>query len=99
MYIKARGHSLEPHVDDRFLSDSIVCNLSMGCDAVMEYTKEKRRKSDPPNSTVPIQVRLPRRSLQIMQGSWRYDYRHGIPNANLLGEKRVSVTFRRSILT
>ena len=98
MYVKAQGHNLGPHVDDRFLSDSIVCNLSMGCDAIMQYTREKRKSGQTAAADV-TDVLLSRRSLQIMAGTWRYDYRHSIPNANLLGEKRISVTFRRSIST
>jgi alkylated DNA repair dioxygenase AlkB len=66
VYIKAQGHSLQPHVDDRYLSDEIVCNLSMQCDATMVYCKEAKKKGDSPGP--PISVHLPRRSLQIMAG-------------------------------
>jgi hypothetical protein len=44
----------------------------------------------------PTGVLLPRRSLQIMTGDWRYNYHHSIPNENLLGERRVSITFRHT---
>ena len=43
------------------------------------------------------EVLLPRRSLQIQQGAVRYDYRHSIPNHELLSDRRVSVTFRQNI--
>jgi hypothetical protein len=44
----------------------------------------------------PAGVLLPRRSLRIMTGDWRYKYYHSIPNENLLGKRRVSITFSRT---
>ena len=37
---------------------------------------------------------LPRLALQIQSGTVRYDYRHSIANADLLSDRRVSITFR-----
>ena len=39
-------------------------------------------------------MELPRRSLQVQTGSVRYDWKHGISNQNLRGERRISITFR-----
>lgn len=41
-------------------------------------------------------VFLPRRTLQILTGRARYDYRHGIHNADLSSERRISITLRES---
>ena len=88
-YLKSRGSVLLPHCDDRQLSSDILVNLSLNADCVMTYTDEK-------HPTKKIRVHLPRRSLQIQSGSVRYDYQHSINNEDLLGERRVSVTFRES---
>jgi len=88
-YIKSRGSVLLPHCDDRQLSSDILVNLSLNADCVMTYVDEKTK-------TKTVRVFLPRRSLQIQSGSVRYDYQHSIKNEDLLGERRVSVTFRES---
>ena len=41
-------------------------------------------------------VFLPRRTLQILTGRARYHYRHGIHNADLSSERRISITLRES---
>jgi alkylated DNA repair protein alkB family protein 4 len=43
-----------------------------------------------------VDVRLPRRSLQIQSGDARYAFAHSIANENLLDPRRVSITFRES---
>ncbi|GIL76915.1 hypothetical protein Vretifemale_6463 [Volvox reticuliferus] len=45
-----------------------------------------------------IQVRLAPRSLQILSRAARYNYTHAIAPSDLLDERRVSITFRRSEL-
>jgi len=88
-YVKSLGSVLTPHCDDRQLSSDILVNLSLNADCVMTYIEEKNPKKV-------VRVHLPRRSLQIQSGSTRYDYQHSIANEDLLGERRVSVTFRES---
>jgi alkylated DNA repair dioxygenase AlkB len=90
-YTKAKGHYLGAHCDDRQLSGLILCNLSLGCDSVMQYQND-RRPDEPPH-----RVRLPRRSLQLQTGYVRFNFQHGIKNADLLGPRRVSITFRREV--
>jgi hypothetical protein len=41
-------------------------------------------------------VHLPRRTLQILTGRARYDYRHGIHNSDLSSERRISITLRET---
>jgi alkylated DNA repair dioxygenase AlkB len=88
-YTKAKGHYLGAHCDDRQLSGLILCNLSLGCDAVMTYTNDKDKEE------VPHRVELPRRSLQFQTGHVRFNYAHGIASEDLRGERRVSITFRK----
>lgn len=59
----------------------------------MTYTQEKG------GTGKPMDVFLPRRCLQVQSGRARYEFTHEIKNGNLLGERRVSVTFRESTLT
>ena len=91
-YRRRLGHELHAHVDDRQLSGPVICNLSLAGDAIMQYKGMKK------NSIVTHNVRLPRRCLQIQSGASRYDYSHGIDNANLLADRRVSITFRESVV-
>lgn len=44
----------------------------------------------------PVDVYLPRRSLQIQSGATRYNFAHSIRNKNLHHPRRVSITFRES---
>jgi 2OG-Fe(II) oxygenase superfamily len=97
LYIKSQGCFLREHVDNRGDYDNIICTLSLGCDALMNYRRETSSSSGARRAEgTPTGVLLPRRSLQIMTGDWRYKYYHSIPNENLLGERRVSITFRRT---
>ena len=43
-----------------------------------------------------VKVLLPRRALQLQSGSVRYNYRHGIANADFCQARRVSITFRQN---
>ena len=92
-YRRKLGHELHAHVDDRQLSGPVICNLSLAGDAIMEYRSIKKGAAAAAHD-----VRLPRRCLQVQSGQSRYDYSHGIPNANLLTDRRVSITFRSSVV-
>ena len=98
-YTRAQGHYLGAHCDDRQLSGDSLCTLSLGCGAVMTYSRDGKQKgsgnrvggADPERH----RVRLPRRSLQLQTGEVRFKYRHGIANQDLDGPRRVSITFRK----
>ena len=90
-YRKAKGAYLLAHCDDRQMSGDVICNLSLAGAATMAYNAEKGQGRR-------VDVLLPRRSLQVQAGGVRYDYEHGIPNANLLDPRRVSVTFRETFV-
>lgn len=88
-YRRANGDYLRSHVDDRQLSKEPIANLSLVGDCWMIFRKER-----PPYDEK--KVLLKRRTLQILTGSARYDYSHGLRNEDLLSDRRVSVTMRES---
>lgn len=107
-YRRDEGHSLAAHVDDRQKHTEMIANLSLAGDCLMTYSREPRTGSkkghsaklpDPPASVKDQDeycVRLPRRTLQLLSGIARYEYRHGIANADLMSERRVSITLRET---
>ena len=90
LYLRRLGHSLEPHADDRMLSGAAIATLSLGADCVMTFIEEKGTRT--------CRVPLPRRSIAFQTGQCRYQWLHSISNADLQGDTRVSVTFRRGAL-
>ena len=95
-YRRRTGHHLTPHVDDRKLSKEPISNLSLAGDCYMTF----RNVAPHRNTAVNVQkVLLKRRCLQVLTGKARYDFSHGIENADLLSDRRVSVTMRESPLT
>ena len=90
-YVKSENHSLTAHYDDRFLSGPILMNLSLQGRSIMTYSKG--------NSSAihdNVKVDLPRRCLQLVTGDARYKYMHRIDAADVLDEKRMSVTWRQA---
>lgn len=85
------GQGIAGHVD--FLGGSVV-SLSLGSGCVMEFTRDDL-------SYAPW-VYLPRRSIVVLTGESRHDWKHGIPRRksdpvngkSLLRTRRVSITFR-----
>ena len=86
-YLKVENHYLKPHYDDRALSGPLLMNLSMGSAARMTYISPSGQETA---------VYLPRRCLQIVIGPARWTYQHCIRADDVLGDKRVSVTWRHS---
>jgi alkylated DNA repair dioxygenase AlkB len=64
------------------------------CDDV-DATENKTSNGDTVIKDV-YHVFLPRRTLQILTGRSRYDYKHGIQNSDLCSERRVSITLRET---
>ena len=92
-YRRKKGHWLKGHVDDRKLSKEPIANLSLVGDCYMTFRNVARHR----NLAVPEQrVLLKRRCLQVLTGKARYDFSHGIANADLLSDQRVSITMRES---
>jgi len=87
-YVKRLGHNLKAHVDDRQLSGPLLANISLGAEVTMRYQNEKTREV--------VDVQLPRRTLQLVTQSARYDYTHEIPNSLMEDSRRVSITMRQA---
>jgi alkylated DNA repair protein alkB family protein 4 len=107
-YTRARGDHLSAHVDDRKLSGDIIVNVSLAGECVMTYAPEPRgagrqvvRRGDPPPVDAPgvVRVPLPRRCAQVQSGAARFEFTHGIANADLHAPRRVSLTLRESAVT
>ena len=87
------GQGIGPHTDKLMFGDQII-NISLGSDIVMDfYGPEDKKKS----------ILLPRRSVLLVEGPARYEWKHGIAlrktdkleNGVVLKRgKRISVTFR-----
>ena len=90
-YRRSEGHYLGAHCDDRQLSGPILVNLCLAGDATMTYTRDRAGRGSAGET---VRARLSRRALQIQSGSVRFDYRHGIANADFHADRRVSITFR-----
>jgi alkylated DNA repair dioxygenase AlkB len=95
-YRRFKGDYLKSHVDDRQLSKEPIANLSLAGDCYMTFRLQKQKSSDLPQEH---KVFLKRRTVQLLTGSARYDYSHGIQNEDLLSDRRVSITMRESPLT
>lgn len=89
-YVKEKNHYLTAHFDDRALSGPVLLNVSLACPAIMTYSLPEQHLQQ----SQKVQVHLPRRCLQIVSEDARYKYKHSITADNVLGERRVSLTFR-----
>jgi alkylated DNA repair dioxygenase AlkB len=98
-YRTSQGHWLKPHVDDRHLSKEPIANLSLAGDCIMTYTSVSAAAAAAPQKQPTYRVWLRRRTLQVLTGKARYAYSHGIRNADLLSDRRVSITLRESPIT
>jgi alkylated DNA repair dioxygenase AlkB len=96
-YRTSQGHWLKPHVDDRHLSKEPIANLSLAGDCIMTYASVSAAAA--PQKQPTYRVLLRRRTLQVLTGKARYAYSHGIRNADLLSDRRVSITLRESPIT
>lgn len=76
--------SLRFHFDDRHMYKELLFGLSMGCDCVFSLLREPKR----------VDILLPARSLYVLSGQSRYQFKHGIMKGGIKGERRVSITVR-----
>jgi alkylated DNA repair dioxygenase AlkB len=91
-----RDQGIAPHVDREVFGDTVV-GISLGADAVMEFTR----------GDVTYSAWLPRRSLMIMTGEARYMWKHSIPKRVKYQDptgttvtkpadyRRISLTYRK----
>jgi alkylated DNA repair dioxygenase AlkB len=92
------GQGIAPHVDCVPCFADTVASLTLGSSCLMEFTKVKTRTRVP--------LFLSRRSLVVLSGEARYDWRHAIParkSDTLEGRvvprgRRLSLTFRNVLV-
>lgn len=81
-----KGQGISPHIDRVDHFGDYVAGISLEADSLFEFALGKHIET----------VLLPRRSLFIMTYESRYEWTHSLParKRNLLGDRRVSVTYR-----
>ncbi|KAG0360341.1 hypothetical protein BGZ54_009603 [Gamsiella multidivaricata] len=89
------GQGIMPHVDAPKLFGSTITALSLLSDCIMSFQHVKE-------ADLIYRIYLPRRSLVVMNGSCRYDYKHSISKdlveyvdgLEIVRTRRVSITYR-----
>lgn len=87
------GQGISPHIDCIPCFTDIICSLSLLSPCVMEFTKKENKPS----------ILLEPRSLLILSGPARFEWKHGIAarkqdvysGKKMTRERRVSITFRK----
>jgi len=78
------------HKDNPIAYTEVICGVSLLCDCWIHYQLRNQE----------VKVLIPKRSLYLLTGAARYQWKHGIPPESLVGgEKRVSFTFRKVMYT
>lgn len=82
-----RHDNLYFHTDHRATYEELIIGISLEADCYFSFkdTKTGEIKS----------VFVPRRSMYLMEGYSRYNAQHGILQGGILGERRISLTFRK----
>ncbi len=89
------GQGISPHIDSLSFGDTIV-SLSLGSDAIMEFTKISMTKTEE------VEILLKKRGVVYLTDESRKKWRHSIParktdkigDKKITRERRVSLTFR-----
>jgi alkylated DNA repair dioxygenase AlkB len=93
------GQGISAHIDCIPCFKDIIASLSLDSDSIMEFTQSKTNQKE--------SILLEEGSLVVLSGPARYDWQHAIParksdiiNGNkVMRQRRVSLTFRNTILT
>lgn len=92
------GQGINPHTDRTTCFGPVVASLSLGSDIIMDFSDGIGKKGA---------IVLPERSLLVLSGSARAEWRHGIASRHkdkinsttFERRRRVSLTFRSVILS
>jgi alkylated DNA repair dioxygenase AlkB len=92
------GQGIAPHVDCVPCFDDTIASLTLGGSCSLELTRVKTREKAP--------LFLARRSLVVLAGEARYDWRHAIParksdlheGRSVARDRRLSLTFRNVLV-
>ncbi|MDZ8239996.1 MAG: alpha-ketoglutarate-dependent dioxygenase AlkB [Nostoc sp. ChiQUE01a] len=88
------GQGISGHIDCPSCFDKTIISLSFGSSCIMQFTNEKTFEKIP--------ILLYPRSLIVLEGAARYEWKHGIPPRKIdryegkefIRTRRVSMTFR-----
>jgi len=87
------GQGIAPHIDCIPCFDDVICSISLGSDCVMEFSKNKSRRSQLLEAT----------SLLVLTSDARHGWKHSIAarkfdnynGSKIARKRRVSLTFRK----
>ena len=82
-YTPARGSSIDPHIDDKWLWGRRLITLNLLSPSTLTFS----------NNATEISIPMPRRSLIIVSGSARYDWKHAIKRQDITS-RRIAITLR-----
>lgn len=85
-YTPERGSAIDPHFDDFWLWGERLVTLNLLSETVLCFTRDEKPE-------VEIDVRLAQRSLIVVSGEARNDWKHGIPR-DKISSRRLAMTFR-----
>jgi alkylated DNA repair dioxygenase AlkB len=84
------GQGIAPHIDDPKLFGDTIVSVSLGSGVEMDFTKK--------DNTEKTSIYLSRKSMLVLKGDARYEYRHSISKRKsdhkLPRGTRISITFR-----
>lgn len=89
------GQGITSHIDCEPCFEDTIASISLGSDCIMEFTNDLTKEVVP--------IILEKRSLVILKGESRYNWKHGIPirkkdlvDLTVINRtRRVSLTFRK----
>lgn len=75
------------HIDNPKLFDDVIVGVSLSASCTFSFAPATAEGKI-------VDVLLPPRSVYVMTGAARYDFRHGLRRDSLKGARRISLTFR-----
>ncbi|XP_068678075.1 alpha-ketoglutarate-dependent dioxygenase alkB homolog 4-like [Montipora foliosa] len=85
-YEPERGSSIDPHFDDFWVWGERLVTLNLLSDSILTFFLSK-------GDDVEVAVPMPRRSLIIVKGAARYDWKHAIKREHIVS-RRIAITLR-----
>ena len=85
-YVSDRGSAIDPHFDDFWLWGERLITVNMLSDTYLTMSHDST-----PN--VLVHVPMPRRSLIVVYGPARYEWKHAVLRQNI-NSRRLATTFR-----
>ncbi|XP_061596360.1 alpha-ketoglutarate-dependent dioxygenase alkB homolog 4 [Cololabis saira] len=92
-YHPLRGSAIDPHLDDSWLWGERLVTVNLLSDTTLTMSLEEGLPEAGQSREVRVAVRLPRRSLVVLDGEARHRWKHAIHREDI-HERRVCSTFR-----